>query len=151
MVDKAGGLKGARYAPTASGGKPLTPPSLTHRSLCHAVYARLLHSGIETAPGMEGLDNPAFERSARIIQKTLTSEYLLFKETKQLNLFDASLSPLGTIERIETFIDENPDINDFLFYYCGHGSYLRDRSYFLRRRSAMMLAHGFFPADFRRR
>jgi len=49
MVDKAGGLKGARYAPTASGGKPLTPPSLTHRSLCHAVYARLLHSGIETA------------------------------------------------------------------------------------------------------
>ena len=29
MVEKAGGLKGARYAPTASGGKPLTPPAFS--------------------------------------------------------------------------------------------------------------------------
>jgi hypothetical protein len=40
MVDKAGGLKGARYAPTASGGKPLTPPALsTARSAMRFMHA----------------------------------------------------------------------------------------------------------------
>ena len=48
VVDKAGGLKGARCARIASGDKPLTPPFI-HRSLRHAVYASLLHFGVETA------------------------------------------------------------------------------------------------------
>lgn len=89
--------------------------------------------GASEFPGMHGLDNPAFARSADLIRRTLTPEYSLFTATRELNLFDASLSPLDTIERVEEFIDANPDINDFLFYYCGHGSYLRDRdrSYFV--------------------
>jgi len=93
----------------------------------------LILFGASEFPGMNGLDNPAFARSADLIRRTLTPEYLLFAGSKELNLFDTNLSPLETIERVEEFIDGSPDINDFLFYYCGHGSYLRDRdrSYFL--------------------
>ena len=89
--------------------------------------------GASQYPGMQGLDNPSFARSAGLIRQTLTPEYSLFRATRELNLFDSPLLPLDIIEKIEEFIDNNPDINDFLFYYCGHGSYLRDsgRSYFL--------------------
>ncbi len=48
VVDKAGGLKGVASS-HRSRDKPLTPPALPHRSLCHAVYAPLLHFGVETA------------------------------------------------------------------------------------------------------
>ncbi len=93
--------------------------------------------GASEFPGMQGLDNPAFAKSADLIRRTVTPEYSLFTATRELNLFDASLMPLDAIERIETFIDANPDINDYLIYYCGHGSYLRDRdrSYFLTLKS----------------
>ena len=49
MVDKADGLKGVRCAPIASGDKPLTPSALS-TTLSQAVYASLLHFGVETAP-----------------------------------------------------------------------------------------------------
>jgi hypothetical protein len=90
--------------------------------------------GASRFPRMEGLDNDSFARSAVLIKQTFTPEYTLFRSTKLLDLFDAALSPAEIIEKVEGFLDGNPDIHDLMMYYCGHGGFLSDRSYYLTLR-----------------
>ncbi len=91
--------------------------------------------GASRFPRMDGLDNEFFARSAALIKETFTPEYSLFSSTKVLDLFDSALSPADIIEKIEGFLDGNPDIRDLMMYYCGHGGFLSDRSYFLTLRN----------------
>ena len=79
------------------------------------------------------LDNPAFKRSAELAKKVLSSKHTIFPNVEVLDLFDQDLNPVAIIDRIEDHVRRHPDMHDVMLYYCGHGSFLKDRehSYFL--------------------
>ena len=90
--------------------------------------------GASMFPGLEGLDNPAFARSAVAAKEVFASAGPLFRRVAVLDLFDQDLSPNAIIDAIERHIAAHPDMADLLVYYCGHGDFLRDQTYFLTLR-----------------
>ena len=90
--------------------------------------------GASVFPHMQGLDNPAFARSAAAARGLFASPGPLFREAAVLDLFDQDRAPLGIADAIEAHIDEHPDMADLLLYYCGHGDFLPDRTHFLTLR-----------------
>jgi hypothetical protein len=56
-------------------------------------------------------------------------------EERILDLFNTDLQPGQVINKIQEFLathmtEQNPP-SDIIFYYCGHGAYLKEREYFL--------------------
>ena len=90
--------------------------------------------GASVFPHMEGLDNPAFARSAAAVSGLFAAPGPLFRDTAVLDLFDGDHAPGDVADAIEAHIDAHPGMADVLLYYCGHGSFLRDRTYFLTLR-----------------
>jgi Caspase domain len=96
--------------------------------------------GGSTFPGYPALDSsPALAKSAEDFRNYLMSGDGLGIPTDNLKfLFDKDEQPGPLIECIREFIKERkqniPDLSDLIFYYCGHGSYLHEREYFLALR-----------------
>lgn len=87
--------------------------------------------GASRFPYCDGLDNPAFARSAVAARDLFAAPGPVFGRTAVLDLFDSQAHPGEIVEAIERHIDAHPDMTDVLIYYCGHGSFTRDRTYFL--------------------
>lgn len=87
--------------------------------------------GASRFPYCDGLDNPAFARSAVAARDLFAAPGPVFARTAVLDLFDSQAHPGEIVEAIERHIDAHPDMTDVLIYYCGHGSFTRDRTYFL--------------------
>lgn len=82
------------------------------------------------------LDNPSFRNSARAFQNIMESDNILLSgRPTVLDLFDSDLSPREIILRIRDFLKAEANITDLVLYYCGHGSFLSDRTYFLMIRA----------------
>ena len=94
--------------------------------------------GASTYPGMEGLDNPAFARSADAARKLFSPARTVFRDVQVLDLFDKDLGSAAIVDAIDEFLSHEPDLNDLLIYYCGHGSFLKDRTYFLTLRGTRL-------------
>ena len=90
--------------------------------------------GASVFPRMEGLDNPSFARSAAAAKALFAAPGPVFRDTAVLDLFDQDVTPQAVADAIEAHIDVHPGMTDVLLYYCGHGSFLRDRTYFLTLR-----------------
>jgi uncharacterized RDD family membrane protein YckC len=98
------------------------------------------------------LNNPALARSAQLAKSLFSPPNTAFAGTAVLDLFDSEKSPVDVLDAIERHIDAHPDMRDLLIYYCGHGSFHDDDTYFLLLRStradrAMMT--GFAPRALR--
>jgi WD40 repeat protein len=83
----------------------------------------------------QGLDNPAFATSKARIAEVLTTDYMLAKRVEHLDLFDQDRLPPGVIEDIQHFLDRHRDLTDLIVYYCGHGGFLPDQSFYLTLRA----------------
>ncbi len=98
------------------------------------------------------LNNPAFGRSASLAKKLFSPPHTAFAKTEVLDLFDKDMQPVGVLDAIEKHIDAHPDMHDLLVYYCGHGSFQKDKTYYLLLRSTRVgreSVTGFAPRTFR--
>ena len=98
------------------------------------------------------LNNEAFARSAELAKTLFSPPHTAFTTTEVLDLFDKDMQPLEVLDAIEQHIDTHPDMHDLLIYYCGHGSFQKDRTYFLLLRSTRAgreSVTGFAPRTFR--
>src|SRR5258708_23766869 len=87
-------------------------------------------------PPERHLDNPSFGNSARAFQNVMQDgDVLLSGRPTVLDLFDSDLTPQEIIRRIRDFLRAEANITDLVLYYCGHGSFLSDRTYFLMIRA----------------
>src|SRR6202022_2833348 len=87
-------------------------------------------------PRERHLDNPSFGNSARAFQSVISDgDVSLSGKPSVLDLFDSDLSPQKIIRRIRDFLKAEANITDVVLYYCGHGSFLSDRTYFLMIRA----------------
>jgi len=77
------------------------------------------------------LDNAAFGRSAGKAKTLFSPPHTAFAKAEVLDLFDRDMQPFEVLDAIEGHIDAHPDMRDLLIYYCGHGSFQRDGTYFL--------------------
>jgi hypothetical protein len=93
--------------------------------------------GASRFPHLDGLDNAAFARSAAAVRALFARPGPVFARTALLDLFDAALRPDEIVEAIDRHIGAHPDLTDLVLYYCGHGSFLRDRTYFLTLRNTV--------------
>ena len=91
--------------------------------------------GASVFPHLEGLNNPAFARSAGAAKRLFDGAAGPFRKVAVLDLFDSDLSPPDVVGAIEHHIGSYPDMADLLIYYCGHGNFLRDRTYYLTLKS----------------
>ena len=93
--------------------------------------------GASSYPSYPSLDSsPAFANSKSDFLKYLTSRTGLgLSSTQVLDLFDSDHQPGQIIEEIRQFLEAHISgllpANDVIFYYCGHGAYLKEREYFL--------------------
>ncbi len=87
--------------------------------------------GASRFPHLDGLDNPAFARSAATAKALFGRATPVFKRTAVLDLFDDAKAPADIIKAIARHIGAISDMRDLLIYYCGHGGFLRDRTYYL--------------------
>lgn len=94
--------------------------------------------GASTYPGMEGLDNSAFARSANAARELFSPARTVFRDVAVLDLFDKDLGTAAIVDSIDEFLSHETDLNDLLIYYCGHGSFLKDRTYFLTLRGTRL-------------
>jgi hypothetical protein len=81
----------------------------------------------------------AFQNSHTDILNYLTTRPGLRLEDKDvLDVFDSTLQPGELITAINEFLEkhlaESDPPTDIIFYYCGHGAYLKEREYFLALR-----------------
>lgn len=84
---------------------------------------------------MVGLDNQAFAASKLRIAEVLTNDYLLANRVEVLDLFDKEITAAEIVDRVYTFLDQDRGLTDLVIYYCGHGAFLPDRSYYLTLKS----------------
>jgi hypothetical protein len=92
--------------------------------------------GASQYPDYPALDaSPAFAKSKTDFRSYLTSRLGMKADTDILDLFDKDLQPGQVITRMREFLDghcSGPNAaTDVIFYYCGHGAYLREKEYFL--------------------
>lgn len=73
------------------------------------------------------LDNDTFGRSARLMQRLLSSGVTVFESIQVLDLFDQDKRPEEIVDAIEDFLKSHGDMRDVIIYYCGHGDILSDR------------------------
>jgi hypothetical protein len=98
------------------------------------------------------LNNAAFGRSAALAKTLFSPPYTAFAKTEVLDLFDKDMPPVDVLDAIEQHIDAHPDMHDLLVYYCGHGSFQKDKTYYLLLRSTRAgreSVTGFAPRAFR--
>ncbi|HXX84813.1 MAG TPA: hypothetical protein VEN29_12620 [Casimicrobiaceae bacterium] len=82
------------------------------------------------------LDKVSFAQSAAAFRGLITAgQVSVFEKPAVLDLFDASDDPSTIIPKVRTFLQHESGLTDVLFYYCGHGSFLADRTYFLMLRA----------------
>jgi WD40 repeat protein len=82
----------------------------------------------------EGLDNPAFATSKTRVADVLTNEFLSAEQVVQLDMFDQERTPAAMVDDVSSFLDAHKDVTDLIIYYCGHGGFLPDQSYYLALR-----------------
>jgi hypothetical protein len=98
------------------------------------------------------LNNTAFKRSAALAKSLFSPPNTAFARTAVLDLFDTEMQPLDVLDAIERHLDAHPDMRDLLIYYCGHGSFHQDSTYFLLLRTTRAdraMATGFSPRTLR--
>jgi Caspase domain len=83
-------------------------------------------------PPARNLDNESFARSAAAFRGLVADEDVcVFGKPVVLDLFNVDDNPTSIIRRIREFLKSGSALTDILFYYCGHGDFLRDRTYYL--------------------
>lgn len=83
-------------------------------------------------PSTRKLDNESFARSAAAFRSLMADEgATVFGKPEILDLFDASDDPTAIIRQVIKFLKSAPALTAVLFYYCGHGDLLRDRTFYL--------------------
>jgi TPR repeat protein len=98
------------------------------------------------------LNNAAFARSAGLAKSLFSPPNTAFARTEILDLFDSKMPPLDMLDAIERHIDAHPGMHDLLIYYCGHGSFNQDNTYFLllrTTRAGREMMTGFEPRTFK--
>lgn len=86
-------------------------------------------------PSSRHLDNPSFARSAAAFRRLIADDQIsIFGRPAILDLFDAGDGPIALIRQVKAFLKSEPGLTDVLFYYCGHGDFLPDRTYYLTLR-----------------
>src|SRR5947207_1834866 len=77
------------------------------------------------------LDNAAFLASAQAFRSTISNKTtsLFGDRLSVLDLFDCPGDPAAIFSGVRDFVRKEPDLTDVLVYYCGHGCFLRDRTY----------------------
>jgi hypothetical protein len=106
--------------------------------------------GASTFPYMNDatLNNTALARSAQLAKSLFSPPNTAFNGSAVLDLFDSEKQPVEVLDAIERHIDAHSDMRDLLIYYCGHGSFHRDDTYFLLLRTTRAdraMATGFTP------
>lgn len=93
-------------------------------------------AGASTFPAQPNLqDSAAFAASAAAFGHYLQSdEGLALAADRVLDLFDSEASVIAQNQALVEFLAGHDDATDILFYYVGHGGFLRDREYFLALR-----------------
>src|SRR5579885_1717566 len=98
-------------------------------------------------PSSRHLDNPSFARSAAAFRRLIADDQIsIFGRPAILDLFDAGDGPIALIRQIKAFLKSEPGLTDVLFYYCGHGDFLPDRTYYLTLRETEPENEAFRPA-----
>jgi hypothetical protein len=83
-------------------------------------------------PPTRKLDNESFARSAAAFRGLMADEDVsVFRKPEILDLFDVGDDPTSIIRQIKKFVGSEPALTDVLLYYCGHGDFLPDRTYYL--------------------
>lgn len=94
----------------------------------------LIILGASKFPHVPRFNKAAFSRSARALQAIFAEESTLLAPLTLHYLFDEPHTPKDLIESIRDFLVRNPQLTDVILYYCGHGCFLPDRSYYLALR-----------------
>lgn len=79
------------------------------------------------------ISNKAFARSAQLARQSFETR-TIFRDVFVEDMFDQDVDPLAIVDRIEMFAAAHADMQDLIFYYCGHGEFLPERlgrSYYL--------------------
>ncbi|WP_316862871.1 caspase family protein [uncultured Cohaesibacter sp.] len=83
--------------------------------------------GASEFPNMpdDGLDNPNLKNSAEAVKRLFSerSAHSVFQKVEILDLFNTDLRADRIVDQIEQHVEDHPDINDLIIYYCGHGTY----------------------------
>lgn len=83
------------------------------------------------SPG-RNLDNESFARSAAAFRRLMADESAtVFGKPAILDLFDVDDDFTSVLRRIKAFLKSELTLTDVVFYYCGHGDFLRNRTYYL--------------------
>jgi Caspase domain len=78
------------------------------------------------------LDNESFARSAVAFRRLMADENAtVFGRPAILDLFDVDDDFASILRRIQAFLNSELTLTDVVFYYCGHGDFLRNRTYYL--------------------
>jgi hypothetical protein len=101
-------------------------------------------------PSARNLDNESFARSAAALRSLMADEDVcVFGKPAVLDLFNVDDDPTSIIRRIRDLLKSRPALTDILFYYCGHGAFLRDRTYYLTLKETEPENEGFTGLPFR--
>jgi uncharacterized RDD family membrane protein YckC len=127
-----------------------TPPAGTTDGAASFGTLGIVILGASEFPYMNdaSLNNPALARSAQLAETLFSPPNTAFARTAILNLFDSDKSPVEVLDAIERHIDAHSDMRDLLIYYCGHGSFHEDNTYFLLLRTTrkdFAMTTGFAP------
>jgi len=101
-------------------------------------------------PSARNLDNESFARSAAALRSLMADEDVcVFGKPAVLDLFNVDDDPTSIIRRIRELLKSRSALTDILFYYCGHGAFLRDRTYYLTLKETEPENEGFTGLPFR--
>jgi hypothetical protein len=83
-------------------------------------------------PPSRKLNNLSFARSAAAFRSLMADESAtVFRKPAILDLFDVDDDFTSILRRIKAFLKSELTLTDVVFYYCGHGDFLRNRTYYL--------------------
>jgi hypothetical protein len=83
-------------------------------------------------PSTRKLDNETFARSAAAFRNMIADEVAtVFGKPAILDLFDVDDDSASVLRRIKAFLKSELTLTDVILYYCGHGDFLRNRTYYL--------------------
>jgi formylglycine-generating enzyme required for sulfatase activity len=88
--------------------------------------------GASQFPLWPGLEHEAFARSAQAFSSVIMEDGTsLWGRPAVLDLFDGPENQIDLIGRIKQFLQSEPYLTDLIIYYCGHGCFTSDRTYYL--------------------
>jgi hypothetical protein len=83
-------------------------------------------------PPSRHLDNESFARSAAAFRNLMSDEGVtILGNPAILDLFDVDDDFASILRRIKAFLKSEITLTDVVFYYCGHGDFLLNRTYYL--------------------